>query len=174
MNPIVYIKVPTHIRQWAYRAYGDPVVFPAIGNEVAVLRKFTSRPPVVNLSPIDQENIREMQQADASQLHQSVKHTFHDEEFEQSRWLTHPEEYLAIELPDSKAKPVREYNYLAACQTCRQRDDFRPLQDGSLGFAQRHRRPLMQTFIAHFCMVRTAWHWHRLRGYRTPMFLQNA
>ena len=94
MNPIVYIKVPTHIRQWAYRAYGNPVVFPAIGNEVAVLRKFTSRPPVVNLSPIDQENIQEMQQADASQLHQSVKHTFHDEEFEQSRWLTHPKSIL--------------------------------------------------------------------------------
>lgn len=112
MNPIVYIKVPTHIRQWAYRAYGEPVVFPAIGNEVAVLRKFTSRPPKVNLSPIDQENIQEMQQADACQLHQSVKQTFHDEEFEQSRWLTHPEEYLAIELPDSKAKPVREFNYL--------------------------------------------------------------
>lgn len=47
-----------------------------------------------------------------SQLHQSVTNTFKDEEYEQSRWLIHPNEYIAISLPESKAKPIREYNYL--------------------------------------------------------------
>ena len=56
MNPVVYIKIPTHIRQWAYHAYGNPVVFPAVSNEVAVLRRFTSKPPLAKLSPIEQES----------------------------------------------------------------------------------------------------------------------
>ena len=112
MSQVVYIKVPTHIRQWAYRAYGNPVVFPAIGNEVAVLRRFTSKPPMAKLTPVDMENASETQKATAANLHQSVAHTFHDDEFEQRRWLTHPDDYMAIELPESKAKPVREFNYL--------------------------------------------------------------
>ncbi len=112
MNPIVYIKVPTHIRQWAYHAYGNPVVFPVAGNEVAVLRKFTSKPPMAKMTPVDAESAGEMQKAVAVDLHQSVAHTFHDDDFEQSRWMSHPDDYLAIELPDSKAKPVREFNYL--------------------------------------------------------------
>lgn len=112
MSQVVYIKVPTHIRQWAYHAYGNPVVFPVIGNEVAVLRRFTSKPPMAKLTPVDEENVTETQKATAANLHQSVVHTFKDEEFEQSRWLTHPDDYMAIELPESKAKPVREFNYL--------------------------------------------------------------
>ena len=35
MNRVVYIKVPAHIRQWAYHSYGNPIIFPIIGNEVA-------------------------------------------------------------------------------------------------------------------------------------------
>lgn len=112
MTPIVYIKVPSHIRQWAYHAYGNPIVFPAIGNEVAVLRKFTSKSPVVELSPVEQESQSEIQHFESAKLHQSVSHIFKDEEFEQGRWLTHPDDYIAIQLPDSKAKPVKEYNYL--------------------------------------------------------------
>ena len=112
MTPIVYIKVPSHIRQWAYHAYGNPIVFPAIGNEVAVLRKFTSKSPVLKLSPVEQESQSEIQHFESAKLHQSVSHIFKDEEFEQSRWLTHPDDYIAIQLPDSKAKPVKEYNYL--------------------------------------------------------------
>ncbi len=112
MTPIVYIKVPSHIRQWAYHAYGNPIVFPAIGNEVAVLRKFTSKSPLQKLSPVEQESLGEMQHAESVKLHQSVSNTFKDEEFEQNRWLTHPDDYIAIRLPDSKAKPVKEYNYL--------------------------------------------------------------
>lgn len=37
MNRVVYIKVPAHIRQWAYHSYGNPIIFPIIGNEVAVI-----------------------------------------------------------------------------------------------------------------------------------------
>lgn len=61
MNRVVYIKVPKHIRQWAYHSYGNPVVFPAIGNEVAVIRRFTSKPPLEKLSPVEQESQDEMQ-----------------------------------------------------------------------------------------------------------------
>lgn len=112
MTPVVYIKVPTHIRQWAYHAYGNPVVFPAIGNEVAVLRRFTSKPPMAKLSPVEAESLAEMQHSESSKLHQSAECIFRDEEFETSRWLDHPEDYIAIRLPDSKAKPVKEYCYL--------------------------------------------------------------
>lgn len=112
MNPIVYIKVPTHIRQWAYHAYGNPIVFSPITNEAAVLRKFMAKPPVAKLSPVEQESKDLMQGAESSSLHQSVAHTFNDKEYEESRWLTRPDEYIAIELPDSKAKPVRQYCYL--------------------------------------------------------------
>lgn len=112
MTPIVYIKVPSHIRQWAYHAYGNPIVFPAIGNEVAVLRKFTSKSPLQKLSPVEQESQSEIQHFESAKLHQSVSHIFKDEEFEQGRWLTHRDDYIAIQLPDSKAKPVKEYNYL--------------------------------------------------------------
>lgn len=112
MTPVVYIKVPTHIRQWAYHAYGNPIVFPSIGNEVAVLRRFTSKPPLAKLTPVEAESFAEMQHSESSKLHQSVERTFRDEEFETSRWLDHPEDYIAIHLPDSKAKPVKEYCYL--------------------------------------------------------------
>ncbi len=112
MNPVVYIKVPTHIRQWAYHAYGNPVVFPDVSNEVAVIRKFTSKPPQAKLSPVEQENQDEMQRAETAKLHQSVAHTFKDEEYAQARWQEHPNDYLAIVLPDSKAHPVQQYNYL--------------------------------------------------------------
>lgn len=112
MNPVVYIKIPTHIRQWAYHAYGNPVIFPVGGNEVAVIRKFTTKPPSAKLSLVEQESQTEQEAADSTKLHQSASHIFKDKEFEESRWLTHPDEYLAIMLPDSKAKPVREYCYL--------------------------------------------------------------
>ena len=106
MNPVVYIKIPTHIRQWAYHAYGTPVIFPVGGNEVAVIRKFTTKPPSAKLSLVEQESQTEQEAADSTKLHQSASHIFKDKEFEESRWLTHPDEYLAIMLPDSKAKPV--------------------------------------------------------------------
>lgn len=112
MNRVVYIKVPKHIRQWAYHSYGNPVVFPAIGNEVAVIRRFTSKPPFEKLSPVEQESQDEMQKEKAAQLHRSVEHAFSDEEYEEQRWLASPDDYLAIQLPDSKAKPVKEFNYL--------------------------------------------------------------
>ena len=64
------------------------------------------------MSPEEQESQEEMEKADAASLHQSVTNTFKDEEYEQSRWLIHPNEYIAISLPESKAKPIREYNYL--------------------------------------------------------------
>ena len=112
MNKVVYIKVPAHIRQWAYHSYGNPIIFPIIGNEVAVIRRFTSKPPQARMSPVEQESQEEMEKADAVSLHQSVTNTFKDEEYEQSRWLIHPNEYIAISLPESKAKPIREYNYL--------------------------------------------------------------
>ena len=112
MNRVVYIKVPAHIRQWAYHSYGNPIIFPIIGNEVAVIRRFTSKPPQAKLSPVEQESQEEMEKADAASLHQSVTNTFKDEEYEQSRWLIHPNEYIAISLPESKAKPILEYNYL--------------------------------------------------------------
>ena len=112
MNRVVYIKVPKHIRQWAYHSYGNPVVFPAIGNEVAVIRRFTSKPPLEKLSPVEQESQDEMQKEVAAQLHRSVEHAFSDEEYEEQRGLTSPNDYLAIQLPDSKAKPVKEFNYL--------------------------------------------------------------
>lgn len=118
MNRVVYIKVPQHIRQWAYRSYGNPVVFPAIGNEVAVIRRFTSKPPTAELSPVEQENQDEMQKAQADRLHQSVEHVFGDEEYEEQRWLTNPDDYIAVQLPDSKAKPVKEYNYLGPRARC--------------------------------------------------------
>ena len=112
MNPVVYIKIPTPIRQWAYHAYGNPVIFPVGSNEVAVIRKFTTKPPSTKLSLVEQESQTEQEAADSTKLHQSASHIFKDKEFEESRWLTHPDEYLAIMLPDSKAKPVREYCYL--------------------------------------------------------------
>lgn len=112
MNRGVYIKVPAHIRQWAYHSYGNPIIFPIIGNEVAVIRRFTSKPPQARLSPVEQESQEEMEKTDAASLHQSVTNTFKDEEYEQSRWLIHPNEYIAISLPECKAKPIREYNYL--------------------------------------------------------------
>lgn len=112
MNKVVYIKVPAHIRQWAYHSYGNPIIFPIIGNEVAVIRRFTSKPPQARMSPVEQESQEEMEKADAVSLHQSVTNTFKDEEYEQSRWLIHPNEYIAISLPESKAKTIREYNYL--------------------------------------------------------------
>lgn len=112
MNPVIYIKVPTHIRQWAYHAYGNPVVFPPIGNEVAVIRKFMSKPPSAKLSPSELESKTEQEVAVSTKLHQSVSHLLKDKEYEEKSWLTYPNEYLAIELPSSKAKPVREYSYL--------------------------------------------------------------
>lgn len=118
MNRVVYIKVPQHIRQWAYRSYGNPVVLPAIGNEVAVIRRFTSKPPSTELSPVEQESQDEMQKEQADRLHQSVEHVFGDEEYEEQRWLTSPDDYIAVQLPDSKAKPVKEYNYLGPRARC--------------------------------------------------------
>lgn len=112
MNPIVYVKVPVHIRLWAYRAYGNPIVFPAIGNEVAVIRKFVSKPPQARLSPAEQESKTDQLDADTARLHQSAQHICRDKEYEEGRWVTHPDDYIAIVLPDSKAKPVREYCYL--------------------------------------------------------------
>lgn len=112
MNRVVYIKVPAHIRQWAYHSYGNPIIFPVIGNEVAVIRRLTSKPPAAKLSPIEQENREDMQKAETAHLHQSAAHAFMDKEYEEERWLSHHDEYIAIELPDSKAKPVCEYNYL--------------------------------------------------------------
>lgn len=118
MNRVVYIKVPQHIRQWAYRSYGNPVVFPVIGNEVAVIRRFTSKPPSAELSSVEQESQDEMQKEQADRLHQSVEHVFGDEEYEEQRWLTSPDDYIAVQLPDSKAKPVKEYNYLGPRARC--------------------------------------------------------
>lgn len=113
MNDLVYIKVPTHIRQWAYHTYGNPIVFDPNTNEVAVLRKFTSKPPMAKMSPVDIENQTEQQKAESVKLHQSMQFIIHDDDFETGRWFTHPDDYIAIQLPDSKAKPVREFNYLA-------------------------------------------------------------
>lgn len=112
MNPVVYIKVPSHIRQWAYHTYGNPIVFPTIGNEVAVIRKFTSKPPLAVLLPEEKESLEEFQHSVSAKLHQNVEHVFKDEEFASKRWLSHPEDYIAILLPESKAKPVKEYCYL--------------------------------------------------------------
>lgn len=112
MNPIVYIKVPAHIRLWAYHAYGNPIVFPAIGNEVAVLRRFTSKPPKRKLSPVEEETKAEQEHAICTSVHQSAEHISMDKEYEEQSWNDHPDDYIAIELPDSKAKPVREYCYL--------------------------------------------------------------
>ena len=78
MNPVVYIKIPTHIRQWAYHAYGNPVVFPAGGNEVAVIRKFTTKPPSAKLSLVELESQTEQEAADSAKFHQSVSHIFKD------------------------------------------------------------------------------------------------
>ena len=66
MNRVVYIKVPAHIRQWAYHSYGNPITFPIIGNEVAVIRRFTSKPPQARMSPVEQESQEEMEKADAT------------------------------------------------------------------------------------------------------------
>lgn len=112
MNPLVYIKVPAHIRQWSYHAYGCPIVFPVIGNEVAVLRKFTSRPPAAKLNSVEQECRDEEVKAYSTRFHQKPEMIFSDKEYEESRWISHPEDYIAIELPDSKAKPVHEFCYL--------------------------------------------------------------
>ena len=91
MNPVVYIKIPTHIRQWAYHAYGTPVIFPVGGNEVAVIRKFTTKPPSSKLSLVEQESQTEQEAADSTKLHQSASHIFKDKEFEESRkahWIS--------------------------------------------------------------------------------------
>lgn len=112
MTPTIYIKVPMHIRQWAYHSYGQPVVFPPTGNECAVIRRFISKPPTAKLSSVEQE---QQEQADgelAARLHQSVAHIKADDEYDKRLWLQHPEEYLAIEIPESKAKPRREFCYM--------------------------------------------------------------
>ncbi len=112
MNPVVYIQVPSHIRQWAYHAYGNPVVFPPIGNEVAVLRRFSSRPPQVLLPPEEAESMLEAARAETSKLHRGLESAFEDEEYAEQRWLTHPDDYMAISMPDCKTKPAREFCYL--------------------------------------------------------------
>lgn len=112
MNRVVYIKVPAHIRQWAYHSYGNPIIFLSSATRLPSYVGSQVKPPQARMSPEEQESQEEMEKADAASLHQSVTNTFKDEEYEQSRWLIHPNEYIAISLPESKAKPIREYNYL--------------------------------------------------------------
>ena len=112
MPPVVYIKVPTYLKQWACHAYGSPVVFPAIGNEVAVIRRFMSLPPHAVLSPIDAESTEEILRAKATRQHRSMESISSDEEYEHQLWTIKPEEYVAVRLPESKSKPSREYCYL--------------------------------------------------------------
>lgn len=112
MTPIVYIKMPTHICQWAYHAYGCPVVFPAIGYEVAVIRRFMSKPPEASLLPVEEESLHAMRHYEASRLHCSMAAVAADAEWTERRWQVYPDDYLAIRLPESKAKPAEEYCYL--------------------------------------------------------------
>lgn len=115
MRRFIYVKIPAYLQQWARKAYRVPgeekaIEFPAIGNENAVIRRFLQRPPRAVLPEVEKES--------ADLFLDEVRRTQHlsremveRDEFERD-FSEHREEYLPIVIPESKAKPAAEFNYL--------------------------------------------------------------
>ena len=113
MDYLIHIKVPMHIRQWAYNAYGCPVEFPASGNECAVIRRFLAKTPGAKLSDVEIEQQNSAEHHTAAVTHTAVsKIRAADEEYCRRAWEQEPDDYMAVFVPDSKAKPVRQFHYL--------------------------------------------------------------
>lgn len=114
MKHFVYIKLPPYLRQWARKAYSPPgadyIQFPAEGNENGVIRRFLQRPPSTTLPPCEQETQDLFAGIMAKKTHQS-REVIERDEFEQD-FAAHASEYLPILIPESKAKPSDEFNYL--------------------------------------------------------------
>lgn len=114
---LLSIKVPEYLKEWAMTAYQVPncnyISFPILSNENSVIRRFLQKAPSAKLSELEieeKELFEESEQKDKANQHK--KKNEEDEDDLKSDREKNPENYVDILIPESKAKPARDFNYI--------------------------------------------------------------